>query len=103
MRAMPARYCMYSSEVSTSRIVVKTPRRKTAGSTAATKGMNTSRDCTMNPMATRELDSESMYRELRAEDSEIVELAAVWSTKCSVVSADINVDCRVASSIARGV
>jgi hypothetical protein len=52
-------------------------------------------------MATRELDSESTYRELRAEASEIVALAADWSTKCSVVRAVINAVCRAASSIPR--
>ena len=29
----------------------------------------------------------------------MVELAAVWSTKCSVVSADTNADCRAFSSM----
>jgi hypothetical protein len=52
-------------------------------------------------MATRELESENTYRELRADASEIVELAAVWSTKCSVVKAVINAVCRAVSSIAK--
>lgn len=79
---------MFSRAVSTSRTTVNIPSRKTAGSTAATNGMNASGDCDMNPIATSALDSANTYNELRAAASEMVELAAVCSTKCSVVNAD---------------
>jgi hypothetical protein len=56
---MPARYWLFSSAVSTSRTTVKTPIKKTAGNTMATKTANTSGDCAMKPIATSELDSEN--------------------------------------------
>src|SRR5688572_21398259 len=96
---MPARYCMFSTAVSTRRMTVNTPSRNTAGNTTATKGMNTPGDCDVNPIAISELDSVNTYNELRAAASLIVELAAVWSTKCSAVNADMNADCLASSSI----
>src|ERR1700694_3391128 len=47
-------------------------------------------DCERNPFATSELESTITYGLLRAPASEMVELAAVWSTKCSVVIALIS-------------
>jgi hypothetical protein len=91
---------MYSSEMSTRRTTVNRPSRNTAGSTIATKGMKNPGDCDANPSATSALDREITYSELRAAASEIVELAAVWSTKCSAVNADMNAECLAASSIA---
>src|SRR5215213_4959299 len=88
MRAMPRRQCWLSSVVSTSLTTVKTPSTKTAGSTIAANGINTSVEPATNPIATSELESAMTYNVLRAEASEYVALFAVCNTKCSVVSTD---------------
>ncbi|HYS14474.1 MAG TPA: hypothetical protein VEN28_14280 [Burkholderiaceae bacterium] len=69
--------CMLSSVVSTSRATVKIPSRKTAGSTIAANGINTSAEPERNPIATSELESAMTYNVLRADASEYVELFAV--------------------------
>jgi hypothetical protein len=48
---------MLSSAVSTSLTVVKSPSRKTVGSTVAANGINTSAELERNPIATSELES----------------------------------------------
>ncbi len=48
---------MLSSAVSTSLTTVKIPRTKTAGSTIAAKGISTSLEPAMNPIATSVLES----------------------------------------------
>src|SRR5688572_16637017 len=88
MRAIPRRQYWLSSAVSTSLTTVKTPSTKTAGSTIAANGINTSEEPATNPSATSELESAMTYNVLRAEASEYVELFAVCSTKCSVVRAE---------------
>ena len=65
---------MLSRLMSTSRTTVKTPSRKTTGSTLAANGSNASRDWAKNPIATSELDSAITYSVLRTPASEIVEL-----------------------------
>jgi hypothetical protein len=55
---MPFRYCNASRLLSTSRTAVNRPRMKSAGSTIAMKGPNSSGDLEANPSATSELDSE---------------------------------------------
>src|SRR3954451_1279819 len=87
---MPVRNCMPSRLLSTSRITVKTPKMNTAGRTMATNGPKSWGDWDAKPIATRELDSEKMYRDARAPTSLLLALTAVCSTKCSVVNADIN-------------
>ena len=63
--------------MSTSRMIVNSPSKNTAGSTIATRGMNTPGDREVNPIATKALDSENTYSELRAAASVTVELEAV--------------------------
>jgi len=68
-----------------------------------TNGTNTFRDWDANPRATSELESETTYRDDRAAASLTVAFAAVWRTKCSVVSADMNAACDCCSSTILGV
>ena len=55
---MPCRNSVPSRLLSTSRTAVNRPRMKSAGSTMATKGPNSSGDREANPSATSELDRE---------------------------------------------
>src|ERR1700730_15821239 len=90
MRAMPLRKCWFSMPVSTRRTMVNRPRMNKAGRTAAAKGWNVSGDRDANPKAPNELEREKAEREAGAAASLTVALAAAWSTKCSVTSADMN-------------
>src|SRR4030095_13323570 len=90
---------MFSRLVSTRRATADNPSRKIAGSTVATNGASSSRDVDRKPIATSELDSAITYSVLRGAASEIVELTAFCSTKCSVVSAESSSERDVVSSI----
>ena len=60
---------MLSSAVSTSLVTVKRPSTKTAGSTIAANGSNTSVEPATNPVATSELERTMTYSVLREEAS----------------------------------